>query len=126
LAFFTVVTPDLDLLDQLRLVLAGYAVGHLHDVTVGPAIVEYLGRIDATLGPYGGRFLIHGARPDVREGEWSGDLIVIEFPDLDRARAWYDSPAYRESIPLRADHSRGDILLIEGVGGDHRATHMLV
>ncbi|MCO5968561.1 DUF1330 domain-containing protein [Actinoallomurus soli] len=105
--------------------MAGYAVGHLHDVAAGPAIVEYLERIDATLEPYGGRFLIHGARPDVREGDWSGDLILIEFPDLDSARAWYDSPAYREIIPLRAENSRGAILLIDGAGDDHRATDVL-
>ncbi|MEV0401979.1 DUF1330 domain-containing protein [Actinoallomurus sp. NPDC050550] len=50
---------------------------------------------------------------------------VIEFPDLDKARAWYDSPAYREIIPLRADHSRSAILLIDGAGDDHRATDVL-
>ncbi|GAA4633138.1 DUF1330 domain-containing protein [Actinoallomurus vinaceus] len=105
--------------------MAGYAVGHLHEVTPGPAIVEYLERIEATLEPYGGRYVIHGAKADVREGDWSGDLIVIEFPDLDKARAWYDSPAYREIIPLRADHSRGAILLIDGTGDDHRATDVL-
>ncbi|WP_433178091.1 DUF1330 domain-containing protein [Actinoallomurus sp. CA-150999] len=105
--------------------MAAYAIGHLHDVDLGPAIVEYLERIDATLEPYGGRFAIHGAKADVREGDWSGDLAVIEFPDLDKARAWYDSPAYREIIPLRADHSRSTILLIDGAGDDHRATDVL-
>ncbi|GAA4604629.1 DUF1330 domain-containing protein [Actinoallomurus liliacearum] len=103
--------------------MAGYAIGHLHDV--GPGIVEYLERIDATLEPYGGRFIIHGAKPDVREGDWSGDLIVIEFPDLQAAQAWYGSAAYREIIPLRADNSRGVILLIDGVDRDHRATDVL-
>jgi uncharacterized protein (DUF1330 family) len=63
-----------------------YGVGHLRDVVVGPEIVEYLERIDATLEPFGGRFIIHGAHPEVLEGSWRGDLIVIEFPDLDHAR----------------------------------------
>jgi uncharacterized protein (DUF1330 family) len=69
--------------------MAGYAIGHLHEVTLGPGIVQYLERIDATLEPYGGRFLIHGAKAEVQEGDWAGDLIVIEFPDLNQARAWY-------------------------------------
>ncbi|MEV5749531.1 DUF1330 domain-containing protein [Actinoallomurus sp. NPDC052308] len=105
--------------------MAGYAIAHLHDVDPGPGIVEYLERIDATLEPYGGRFIIHGAKPDVREGDWSGDLIVIEFPDLQAAQAWYGSAAYREIIPLRADNSRGVLLLIDGVDRDHRATDVL-
>jgi uncharacterized protein (DUF1330 family) len=105
--------------------MAGYAVGHLHEVTMGPQIVEYLKRIDATLEPYRGRFLIHGAKAEVREGNWTGRLIVIEFPDIDQARAWYTSAAYQEIIPLRADNSRGDAILVDGVGDDHVATDVL-
>ena len=105
--------------------LPAYAIGHLRDVVMGPAIEEYLGRIDATLAPFGGRFLIHGARPEVLEGDWTGDLIVIAFPDLDRARAWYESPAYQEILPLRAENSEGEIILLEGVAQDHVATDIL-
>ncbi|MQY04585.1 DUF1330 domain-containing protein [Actinomadura macrotermitis] len=105
--------------------LNAYAVGHLHEVAMGPQIVEYLERIDATLAPYGGRFLVHGARAEVREGNWAGDLIIIGFPDLARARAWYDSPEYQAIIPLRADNSRGDILIVDGCGADHAATDVL-
>jgi uncharacterized protein (DUF1330 family) len=43
--------------------MPAYAIGHLRDVAVGPEIVEYLERIDETLAPFGGRFIIHGARP---------------------------------------------------------------
>jgi len=105
--------------------MPAYAIGHLRDVVMGPAIVEYLERIDGTLNPFGGRFVIHGARPEVMEGDWTGDLIVIEFPDLDRARAWYDSPAYREILPLRRDNADGDILLVDGVPEAHVATDVL-
>jgi uncharacterized protein (DUF1330 family) len=105
--------------------MAAYAIGHLHDVAMGPAIVAYLERIDATLEPFGGRFLIHGGAPDVLEGRWSGDLIVIAFPDLARARAWYASPAYRAILPLRTGNSRGEVLLVDGVSDDHRATDIL-
>jgi uncharacterized protein (DUF1330 family) len=106
--------------------MPGYAVGHLWDVEVGPDIVEYLERIDATLAPFAGRFLVHGAEPDVREGDWRGHLIVIEFPDLERARAWYESDAYRPLIPLRANNSQGEILLVDGASPDHKATDVLI
>jgi uncharacterized protein (DUF1330 family) len=105
--------------------MPAYAIGHLHDVNVGPDIVEYLKRIDDTLAPFGGRFIIHGGEASVMEGSWSGDLIVIAFPDMGQARAWYHSPAYRRILPLRTDNSRGDVFFIDGVSADHRAADIL-
>jgi uncharacterized protein (DUF1330 family) len=74
---------------------------------------------------YGGRFLVHGGNKIVLEGDWPGDLIVIAFPDMERARAWYESPAYRAILPLRTDNAEGAVILAEGVGDDHKATDVL-
>jgi hypothetical protein len=38
--------------------MSSYAVAILRDVNIGPEIVEYLERIDATLAPYGGHFIV--------------------------------------------------------------------
>ena len=105
--------------------MSAYAVAHVQSVDPGPQIVEYLQRIDATLAPYGGRFLIHGDPADVREGDFGGDVIVIEFPDRDHAVGWYESPAYREIVHLRTDNTTGWVVLIDGVPSDHRATDIL-
>ena len=105
--------------------MPAYAVAHMRQVTMGPAIVEYLERIDATLAPFGGRFLVHGGRVEVVEGTWPGHLIVIEFPDRARADAWYQSAGYQQIVALRTDNSRSDVILAEGVGSDHRATDVL-
>jgi uncharacterized protein (DUF1330 family) len=103
-----------------------YAVGHMQSVSTGPAIVEYLERIDATLAPFGGRFLVHGATPTVLEGPFPGHLIVIAFPSREQAQGWYDSPAYREILPLRTQNSTCPVVLVDGVGPGHRATDVLV
>jgi uncharacterized protein (DUF1330 family) len=105
--------------------MTAYAVGHLQDVDFCDDIVEYLKRIDATLAPFGGRFAVHGAKADVVEGEWRGDLVVIAFDDMTHARGWYDSAAYRRILPLRTKHARSAVLLIEGVDATHRATDIL-
>lgn len=105
--------------------MTAFAVAHLYKVSIGPGIVEYLRRIDATLEAFGGRFRIHGGEVKVLEGAWSGDLIIIEFPDYERAHAWYESPAYQEILPLRTDNSEGDVILIHGVSEEHRATDIL-
>ncbi|MGF9758216.1 DUF1330 domain-containing protein [Microvirga sp. 0TCS3.31] len=105
--------------------MPAYAIGHLHDVNVGPAIVEYLKRIDATLASFHGRFLLHGEPVEVLEGSWSGDLVVIEFPDRQSARAWYASPAYRQILPLRTENASSVVFLTDGVPADHKATDVL-
>jgi len=75
--------------------------------------------------PFGGRFLIHGATPTVLEGDWTGDLIVIAFPDRQQAEAWYASEPYQRIIELRTANSTGEILIVDGVDDDHRATDVL-
>ncbi|WP_026791992.1 DUF1330 domain-containing protein [Pleomorphomonas oryzae] len=105
--------------------MTAFAVARLTDVKMGPEIVAYLTRIDATLAPFEGRFIIHGGPKIELEGRWPDDLIVIAFPSLSAARAWYDSPAYREILPLRTGHSSGVAILIEGVDADHKATDIL-
>ena len=105
--------------------MPAYAVAHMRQVTMGPAIVEYLERIDATLAPFGGRFLVHGGLVEVVEGTWPGHLIVIEFPDRGRASAWYNSGAYQEIVALRTDNSESDVIMVDGVGNEHKPTDVL-
>src|SRR5262245_43195773 len=105
--------------------MKGYAIGILKDVEMGPQIVEYLERIDSTLAPYGGRFIVHGGPADVREGTDPGVVIVIEFPDRPHATQWYDSDAYHTILPLRTNNAMSTVLLIDGVDHDHRATDVL-
>jgi len=102
-----------------------FAVARLTDVTMGPDIIAYLEGIDATLEPFGGRFVIHGGPFERIEGNWTGDLIAIAFPNPEAARDWYASPAYRAILPLRTQHSKGDVIFIESVSEDHRATDIL-
>jgi len=105
--------------------MTAYAMAHLRSVDFGDAIVEYLRKIDDTLGPFGGRFLVHGTDPVVMEGEWPGHLVVIEFPDLARARGWYLSSAYREILPLRTENSDSAAILVDGVPPGYRAADYL-
>lgn len=105
--------------------MSAYAIARLRDVCMGPAIAAYLQGIDATLAPFGGRFLVHGGSKIELEGAWSEDLIVIAFPDIAAALAWYESPAYRAILALRTENSRGDVVIVKGVASDHRATDIL-
>lgn len=81
--------------------MTAYAVAHMHQVTPGPQIVEYLHKIDATLEPFGGRFIVHGSEVEVVENTWPGHLVMIEFPDMQQARM---VPLARLSGDLAAAH----------------------
>ena len=45
-----------------------YAIANLRDVNAGAGIVEYLERIDATLAPYLGHFIVHGEELERMDG----------------------------------------------------------
>lgn len=99
--------------------MTAYAIAHLRDADPHPDIAEYIERIPATFEPFGGRFLVHGTPPEVKEGAWPGHVVVIGFPGIEEARSWWDSAAYREIAPLRSRHIPGDIILVAGVPQDY-------
>ncbi|MFE0700923.1 DUF1330 domain-containing protein [Streptomyces sp. NPDC058872] len=98
-----------------------YVIGYLKDVELGPEIAEYIERIEATMTPYGGRFLVHGGQLVVHEGAWDGDIVMLEFPDVASAQEWYESPDYQAILPLRTAHSTSMVALVEGVHDGYRA-----
>jgi uncharacterized protein (DUF1330 family) len=105
--------------------MPAYAIANLTDVDFNADIVRYLREIDDTLTPFGGRFIVHGVTPEVMEGPWPDATVIIEFPDLDAARGWYASPAYKELLPLRTENSDSTAAILEGVGENYRAASFL-
>jgi uncharacterized protein (DUF1330 family) len=103
----------------------GYAIGYLTDVDVNDELLDYMAQVEATMSQHGGRWLVHGTAPEVREGQASGDVVIIQFPDLARARAWYESAEYQEIIRLRTENSTSTIALLDGVPPGY-STHTTV
>ncbi|MER8235431.1 DUF1330 domain-containing protein [Streptomyces sp. NPDC101490] len=101
--------------------MTAYAIGNLHPKPVlDEEVLVYMERIQSTLDPFGGHFLVHGAPArEVPEGSWPGACVIIAFPTYENARAWYDSEPYQALIPLRTRHMKGDVLLIDGVPGGY-------
>jgi uncharacterized protein (DUF1330 family) len=102
--------------------MTAYAIAHLKNTAANADIVDYIARIQGTMEPFQGRFLAHGPKVEVIEGEWPGSVVLLEFPDADAARAWYASPAYQEILPLRLRHIDGNIILFDGVPPAYDAT----
>jgi uncharacterized protein (DUF1330 family) len=104
--------------------MSAYALAHLREIDPHTEILEYLEKIQATLDPFSGRFIVHGGAIDVREGAWPGILVIIEFPSMDEARSWYDSAAYQQILRLRTRHIASDTILVEGVEPGHDSAKM--
>ncbi|MBO6519883.1 MAG: DUF1330 domain-containing protein [Rhodospirillales bacterium] len=105
--------------------MTAYAIAQLQNVNICAEIVEYIERIDATLEPFDGRFLVHGGNKNVIEGAWPGDIVMIEFPDERTALAWYNSDAYQEIIALRTNNSTCDVAIAAGVPDNHKSMDIL-
>ena len=101
--------------------MSAYAIAHLRSIDLNEEILVYLRKIDASLEPFGGRFLVHGAIPEVIEEPFPGAIVVIEFPDRERAGAWYESDAYQEILPLRTENSDSVAIVVEGTPPGYRA-----
>jgi len=79
---------------------------------------EYAKQVPATLEPFGGKYVSLGGQVDVVEGTWTTPgLVIIEFPDLDHARGWYQSDAYQSIIQKRFEAVQTEFfLIVEGLG----------
>src|SRR5688572_4414329 len=77
---------------------------------------QYSQQVPETLEPYGGRFLVRGGALETVEGNFRPKrIVVLEFPDVTSAKAWYESPAYQRILPLRLRNSEaGFFIFVEG------------
>ena len=77
---------------------------------------EYKQLAAPTVSTYGGRYVARGAPVEVREGDWSPSrLVILEFPDLAHARAWWASPEYAPAKALRESCADTQLVITEGL-----------
>ena len=80
------------------------------------AYEPYRQQAQAIIARHGGRYLVRGGRVDVREGTLERDrVIVLEFPTIEQARAFYDSDDYQAIVPIRQRNAEAQLFLVEGV-----------
>ena len=95
--------------------MKGYVVGRV-TVRDPEAYAVYRARVLPTIEAHGGRFLVRGGTVTVKEGGWRDPrLVVLEFPSVAAAEAWYGSAEYQAILPLRTANSDGDIVIVAGV-----------
>lgn len=65
---------------------------------------------------FGGVYRARGGELDVRETDlWTPTrVVIIEFPDMDSARAFFDSAEYAPVKPMRRDNASCTLFIVEG------------
>jgi len=77
---------------------------------------DYRKMVLPTIEQYGGRFLVRGGRVHTMEGDWAPKrFVVVEFPSVERAKAWWDGPEYRPARDLRWATAESQLIIAEGL-----------
>ena len=77
---------------------------------------RYRERSGTSVARHGGHVVVRGGAIQVLEGTWEPRrLVVIEFPNVDAARAWYESDDYAEARRAREGAGEWRMVAVEGV-----------
>jgi uncharacterized protein (DUF1330 family) len=74
---------------------------------------EYKKLTPGSMEPYGGKFVIRGNPIQVMEGEWTHDrLVLLEFPNKEKALEWYNSENYQKAKKIRQKASSANFFIV--------------
>lgn len=86
------------------------------DVSDVERFQEYGKHSPAIVAKFGGRYLARAGRTVTLEGTPAKSrVVVIEFPSLARAQAFYSSPEYVAARKLREGAGDAQFVVVEGV-----------
>ncbi|MFT0545465.1 DUF1330 domain-containing protein [Allopusillimonas ginsengisoli] len=94
--------------------MTAYAIFDV-EVTDVERYEEYKKMVPSSIAAYGGKFVVRGGGPEVLEGQWAPRRIVmLEFPTVEIARQWLDSPEYAEARALRHLAATTNAIVVQG------------
>ncbi|HXW74574.1 MAG TPA: DUF1330 domain-containing protein [Steroidobacteraceae bacterium] len=95
--------------------MAAYLIADV-DVRDAQAYEEYRQEVPGVIAAYGGRYLVRGGAVLRLEGAAAMHrVVVLEFADMAKLKAFYESAEYQRLIPLRQKASRSSLFAVEGV-----------
>ena len=84
-------------------------------VTDSDGYLEYASQTVAIAERFGGKFLVKGGPSEQVEGVGKDRNVIVEFPDVAAAKAFYNSDEYRKILPIALQCSSRDLVIVEGV-----------
>lgn len=76
---------------------------------------DYKKLTPASLLPFDGKFIVRGGKTETLEGSWNPQrIVVLEFPTVEKAKAWWNSDTYAEAKAIRQRAATTQLLVVEG------------
>jgi uncharacterized protein (DUF1330 family) len=95
--------------------MPGYVIVDV-DVKDPVAYAEYRAKAPATVTAAGGRYIVRGGDVSHVEPGWDVTrFVILEFPSVAAAKAWYQSPGYQRILPIRLGSTRSRMMMVDGL-----------
>ncbi len=95
--------------------MAAYVIVEI-DVADPVRYEDYKKLAPPSIAQYGGKYLARGGTTEALEGDWSPKrLVILEFPTVEQAKKWHDSPEYAPAKKLRNQTAKSKMVVIPGV-----------
>jgi uncharacterized protein (DUF1330 family) len=86
------------------------------EITDPAGYEEYKKQAGTTVEQYGGKYIVRGGACETLEGEWRPKrIVVLQFDNMERAKAWLNSPEYVEPRKQRHRTAKTRMILVESV-----------
>lgn len=86
------------------------------EITDPMAYEEYRRRVPPIIAAYGGRYLVRGGATERLEGDAPlNRMVILEFPNMERLKEFYQSAEYKAVLPIRQRTARSNVFAIDGV-----------
>jgi uncharacterized protein (DUF1330 family) len=97
-------------------IMPAYLLGGL-EVRDTSWVERYRATVPSLVAKHGGKYLARGGAMEKLEGgsPLPTTFVILEFPTLDEARAFYRDPEYAPFIRLRQSGSNAELLLVDGI-----------
>ncbi len=87
------------------------------EVTDPAGYEEYKKLAPPAVALYGGKYLARGGKNESLEGDWQTNrLVILEFPSMEQAKAWLNSPEYAPARAMRHQYAKSKMIVVEGAG----------
>jgi uncharacterized protein (DUF1330 family) len=95
-------------------VAPGYIIAEV-EVTDPATLQKYVAKLPETLAPFNHHYVVRGGKTQSLEGEPPKGIVIIAFDCAEKAREWYESPAYEAIKPLRLSAAKSRLFIAEGI-----------
>jgi uncharacterized protein (DUF1330 family) len=94
--------------------LKGYLILDFTIVNL-PEFMEYVEKIPAYLKRHKGKYLVEGVTPEVIEGDWfPNTIVVLEFNSTENAKQFISDPEVKELFKIRHHTTNSNLILVNG------------